>query len=265
MVGLFYGEDVYIRERQIHYWYIAVTVVSCFILTFVIFAPGNFIRTEAATLNESQNITQKILDLVYANYYSEVSFKLVTVISIFEGVFLFRYSKFISLFAWINVTILTTFGNNILFWRNVLFSISLFDALLMNHKEYLLLGIGIYVNQYFSPQTILLLLVFVAMLSLCKSSMVKHFAWAISACIMITLNLFPTYVGYRENEIIHKKNNESIASGLHNNSDSIYILAYIDDRFGWMSPPLSEFHEGYLRKYYGITSEIVITYNKNIS
>ena len=64
--------------------------------------------------------------------------------------------------------------------------------------------------------------------------------------------------GYKENSQIHKQNTVAAEKAIL--YSEIEIQDYIDEQYGWTSPPLSEFHEKYFRSYYGISDEVSILY-----
>ena len=68
--------------------------------------------------------------------------------------------------------------------------------------------------------------------------------------------------GYYGNRDIHMENIQTVEEAKNNDLTSVIILPYDDARYGWNSPPLSEFHERYFRSYYDIPNSIVINYEE---
>ena len=58
------------------------------------------------------------------------------------------------------------------------------------------------------------------------------------------------------------ENIQTVEEAKNNDLTSVIILPYDDARYGWNSPPLSEFHERYFRSYYAIPNSIVINYEE---
>lgn len=67
-------------------------------------------------------------------------------------------------------------------------------------------------------------------------------------------------IGYKNNSQVHRQN--ITAAEEADKYAKIMLQDYIDERYGWNSPPFSEFHENYFRNYYHIPDEIIIEYGE---
>lgn len=91
--------------------------------------------------------------------------------------------------------------------------------------------------------------------------MKKKTAMAVSILISVVVilgGLSDEMLGYINNSGIHKQNR--IAAETADQYPEIEIQGYIDQQYGWNSPPLSEFHEKYFRSYYAIPDDVSIEY-----
>ena len=69
-------------------------------------------------------------------------------------------------------------------------------------------------------------------------------------------------VGYAGNAQIHTENIRASKNAF--GQRILEIQALRKDMYGWYSVPLSEFHEGYYRRYYELPDNLEIHYIENI-
>lgn len=82
--------------------------------------------------------------------------------------------------------------------------------------------------------------------------------------VIIIVGLSDEVIGYQENRDVHVGNIESaISANSDKDTTKITIQAYDDERYGWTSPPLSEFHEQYFRSYYRLPENVIIEYERD--
>ena len=79
------------------------------------------------------------------------------------------------------------------------------------------------------------------------------------ALILIMFNLGSNVHGYYKNFIIQEQNIERLKS----KQSEISLKKLDNDIYGWTFAPLSEFHENYMKQYYGLSDETKIIYKDN--
>ena len=94
----------------------------------------------------------------------------------------------------------------------------------------------------------------------------KHFNKSIKssvicglALILIMVNLGGNIYGYYKNFVIQEQNIERLKS----KQSEISLKKLDNDVYGWTFVPLSEFHENYMKLYYGLSDETKIIYEDN--
>lgn len=79
------------------------------------------------------------------------------------------------------------------------------------------------------------------------------------ALILIMFNLGSNVNGYYKNFVIQEQNIERLKS----KKSEISLKKLDNDIYGWTFAPLSEFHENYMKQYYGLSDKTKIIYEDN--
>lgn len=97
---------------------------------------------------------------------------------------------------------------------------------------------------------------------LLKEKRIMNSLWKAAIPCATVFSLIMLLAGYAGNAQIHTENIQ--ASKNASGQSILEIQALRKDMYGWYSVPLSEFHEGYYRRYYELPDNLEIHYIENI-
>ncbi|WP_299348424.1 DUF6056 family protein [uncultured Catenibacterium sp.] len=104
---LLFAYDVY-KKKKIEKSLILIYIMSLIGLATMLLAPGNFVRISDQA-EAGQSLFIKLIDLFYMNYFSVQAAKFISVLTIIEGVILFKNKKYkIGIASLINAFLLFT-------------------------------------------------------------------------------------------------------------------------------------------------------------
>ncbi|MBR3474655.1 MAG: hypothetical protein IKH34_06265 [Oscillospiraceae bacterium] len=83
---------------------------------------------------------------------------------------------------------------------------------------------------------------------------------AILLLAAVPVGLLDEVLGYRENRAVQLEIRQAAEKAAEGQVSELVLRPYDAFLYGWGSPPLSKFHEGYYRSYYGIPDSVVIRY-----
>ena len=278
--------DIY-NKIEINKTRIILVVLGVIGICTILFAPGNMVRITGSS-EEGLSFILRILDLIYFNVQSVQAIRYLIIILLLEGIYLYQHKKKSSLIAFVDALVLlypiiivkteikmiifivcvlalffTTCLTYITIKDSEIKSISIVFMVLLIGSQFIVLVAGIIGFRTSFSTTIIYILFGLLLMNICEWTNKKWLGISIITFminIMIIINLFPIAQGFNKNKTVHLHNTYEAQM---KNVKSININSYTEEKYGWNSPPLSEFHEKYFRLYYDVSKECEIKYLEN--